>query len=323
VNRTDTQVWALFQPLWDDQPKEDNFFERRPVLAHYTSTSSLEKIVASNEIWFSNPLFMNDVEEVLFGIDEGTRAFLGHSGISEAFGPNHQKFGDALLQEHRRFIEAHAFDTYILCLSEHDHTRDDGLLSMWRGYGDAGRGVAIVINPLALPNTPTVSPLVVAKVYYGTRSERADWFLTTASRFAKIVVENKLTDEGSIPLAAMALFSRLRLFSLYTKHDGFSEEREWRIAYLPERDTMGLFKGRLGYFNGPRGVEPKLKFAVETIPEVSDVPFSMETLVSAIILGPSAASDLTLNSVRRMLEALGRPELGKRLAASRIPFRPL
>jgi hypothetical protein len=37
-----------------------------------------------------------------------------------------------------------AFDTYIFCLSEHDRSHTDGLLSMWRGYGQHGSGVALV-----------------------------------------------------------------------------------------------------------------------------------------------------------------------------------
>jgi hypothetical protein len=31
----------------------------------------------------------------------------------------------------------HAIDTYVLCLSQHLRTDDDGVLSMWRGYMEA------------------------------------------------------------------------------------------------------------------------------------------------------------------------------------------
>jgi hypothetical protein len=41
------------------------------LLAHYTSIDVIEKILRSEEIWFSNPLFMNDLDEMRFGMLEG------------------------------------------------------------------------------------------------------------------------------------------------------------------------------------------------------------------------------------------------------------
>ena len=37
-------------------------------------------------------------------------------------------------------------------------------------------------------------------------------------------------------IPAHYFFERLKLFALFTKHPGFKEEREWRVAYLPDRD---------------------------------------------------------------------------------------
>lgn len=44
--------------------------ERPLRLAHYTSLEVLEKIIQTEEIWFSNPLFMNDYEEVQFVLNQ-------------------------------------------------------------------------------------------------------------------------------------------------------------------------------------------------------------------------------------------------------------
>jgi hypothetical protein len=62
------EIMQRFQPLWADLRPEDTFAAKKPLLAHYTTIQTLEKILASNEVWFSNPLFMNDIEEVRFGI---------------------------------------------------------------------------------------------------------------------------------------------------------------------------------------------------------------------------------------------------------------
>src|SRR5262249_41484538 len=68
---TDDEIMKLFQPLWADLRPEDEFYRKKPLLAHYTTIQTLEKILTNNELWFSNPLFMNDYEEVRFGVFEG------------------------------------------------------------------------------------------------------------------------------------------------------------------------------------------------------------------------------------------------------------
>jgi hypothetical protein len=44
-----------------------------PLLAHYTSIRVMEAIFQTNKIWLSNRLFMNDLQEVRFGLREGQR----------------------------------------------------------------------------------------------------------------------------------------------------------------------------------------------------------------------------------------------------------
>jgi hypothetical protein len=64
----DADVMQLFLPLYADLRPEDGFQNKKPLLAHYTTIQVLEKILGNNEVWFSNPLFMNDMEEVRFGV---------------------------------------------------------------------------------------------------------------------------------------------------------------------------------------------------------------------------------------------------------------
>ncbi|SRR6266478_2646568 len=85
----DQEVFELFEPLWADLKGDDSYPARRPLLAHYTSMVVLEAILRDNEVWFSNPLFMNDLEEVRFGINEGTNLFLTSPEIETACGSQH------------------------------------------------------------------------------------------------------------------------------------------------------------------------------------------------------------------------------------------
>ena len=138
---TDDEIGKLFAPLFDDLRGEDCFPNRRPLLTHYTSIVGLEAILRTNELWLSNPLFMNDMEEVRFGIHTEARLFLGRSE------PNWRietKNGSTCLNTGSPIIltssTEHVLDTYVFCLSEHAKDDTDGRLSMWRGYGGNGNG---------------------------------------------------------------------------------------------------------------------------------------------------------------------------------------
>lgn len=319
----DNQIWNEFFAVLHSDLAEEEFHHRKPLLAHYTSLDGLEKILTHNELWLSNPLFMNDIEEVRFGITEGSHALRHNATLLEALDgqARYQKFMTALDDVIARFEREHLFDTYVICFSEHQPNDQDGLLSMWRGYGGNGRGAAIVFDTAKL--TPVEgSPLILAKVHYASGDERRAWFDATAARFAPVLRNTALPDE-KIYLAASALFERIKLFALIDKHHGFEEEREWRLVYRSERDTENRLTPMRHYLNGPRGVEPKLRLKIEPLQGFTDEAVSLERLVDRILLGPSTSSPLAKRSVQRMLEIIGRAEMKERVIASSIPFRAL
>lgn len=47
----------------------ERFKKDRPLLSHYTTVRAAESIIANNQVWLSNPLFMNDIDELTFGLD--------------------------------------------------------------------------------------------------------------------------------------------------------------------------------------------------------------------------------------------------------------
>ncbi|MGY3506328.1 DUF2971 domain-containing protein [Bradyrhizobium sp. USDA 4471] len=295
----------------------------RPLLAHYTSIQVLESVLSKSEVWFANPLFMNDLQEMRFGLDEGTRFFSNLGNLKAAAGSNARAelLQKAYFHFFRHFDEHQAFDTYIFCLAEHDPQDNDGLLSMWRGYGQHGNGAAIVFDSSKVTMVPT-SPLLITKVTYVSNEGRvaeidsvlADWSTTTSSL--------ELPDD-KLHLAAYVGFSLVKGLALRTKHTGFSEEREWRVIYYPERDTANALKPYLQYHIGDRGVEPKLKYKIGHIAGISADDLALERLLDRIILGPSVSSPLAKRSVERMLESIGRPQFKSLLRSSTIPLRPV
>jgi hypothetical protein len=303
--------------LWSDMQREPSPGQL-PLLAHYTSIGTLERIAQTGEIWFSNPLYMNDVDELRYGMSLGLHAVRSHAGLREACPPAHYNaLLDAFDALFTTFDGDSAFDVYVFSCSEHDEgIGDDGLLSMWRGYGGDGNGVAIVFELAAL--VASRSPLLVRKVQYLSYEESEAWMDDKLHRFAAALHDIAAPLE-SMAQAAAALFERIKLFALFTKHRGFHEEREWRVVYLRELDTRSVLTQQLHYAIGPRGIEPRLRFTTDALASASEGP-ALRDMVQRIILGPVLATPLALRSVVRMLE-LYQPAWTDRVARSSTPYR--
>lgn len=308
--------------LWADVLEMHADASTRPYLAHYTSVSTLERIIANQEIWLSNPLFMNDREELRFGMLEGASAFNNSQTLkASCSASNYQKLTGYFNQYFERFAFKHAFDTYVACFSGCKADDVDGRLSMWRGYGANGGGAAFVIDTSKFAPLDD-SPLKVGKVAYRTTADRRQWITGAIDRLA-----HSLSHAGSnlsdLELNHIAFFwiERLKVFSLLTKHVGFSEEEEWRIFYLREHDKSDLLEGMMSYAITANGAEPKLKLKVQPIPGVIGDDVSIPRLLHRIILGPSISTSLAAASVMRILEKNGMAHLTGTVIASSIPYR--
>ncbi|MBM3562627.1 MAG: DUF2971 domain-containing protein [Alphaproteobacteria bacterium] len=311
---------SFLGPLFADLEGTPQFYDQKPLLAHYTSIGALEAILRNNELWFSNPLYMNDLEEVRFGINEGVNAFLSSSTLEDACGTKERA---ALLRHnfsfyHQRFDSEHVIDTYVFCLSEHDPADHDGMLSMWRGYGANGNGAAIVFDTGKLvPRDGT--PLIIARVDYASTDDRRKWIADKIDNLARILSSTSIPDD-KLSFPALAFFERLKTFAIFSKHPGFREEREWRAVYKPELDLQKAFTHMIDYAVTSRGIEPKLKFKVQPLPGFIEDDVSLEKVIHRIILGPTISSPLAQASVAKMLDHIA-PVLKTHVVASSIPFR--
>jgi hypothetical protein len=317
----DAAIVQAFHPLWADLRPEDTFAAKKPLLAHYTTIQTLEKILATNEVWFSNPLFMTDIDEVRFGIIQGNELVLARQELVDACKTPEraQLFKNSFAFYFNQFANEHILDTYVFCLSNHVREDNDGRLSMWRGYGANGNGVAIVIDTAQF-NVLEGSPLIIDQVSYDTTEARLAWLNKTMALFEALLAKADIPNE-KLYLAAHALFERIKIFALFTKHRGFIEEDEWRIVYLPDRDKEKRLQSMFHYWIGRRGVEPKLRFKVQPIAGFTADDLSLAKITDRIILGPSISSPLAHASVLRMLDVLNQTELKSKLRVSTIPFR--
>lgn len=321
---TDQEILQKFSSLFIDLDDFQYLLTKKPLLAHYTSIHALEKIMRNEEIWFSNPLFMNDLQEIRFGIQHGIIAFdklraevTGAAGTLDRF----KLIESAFMRYYREFDTNHALNVYVFCLSEHCPEDNDGRLSMWRAYGGNGNGAALVLKTDFLTAPKDDSPLLIGKVHYASNEQRIAW-LEDKIRIWCTIVQNSGMPDDKLYLAAHSIFSAIKLYALTSKHRGFNEEKEWRLIYLPERDPNGLMKGALDYVVGKLGVEPKLKFPIRPLPLKSPEVWTFEDILDRILLGPSLSDTLARMSIVRMLDVIGKPTFGQKVVSSGIPLRP-
>lgn len=325
-NNNDILYETLHQKLCEDMlDNENSFLEKKPLLAHYTSIENFENILKNNNIWFSNPLYMNDLEEIRFGVLEGHKLFISNENLERELSIEiYEKLIENFNHYFNEFSNAHAIDVYAFCLTEHDPEKDDnGKLSMWRGYGGNGSGVAIVFDTKKMGDTPD-NPLIIASVEYKSNRERIDWINAKIDKFIEYIKEMNFTREN-IYLAAHALFQRLLVFALFTKHKGFEEEKEWRLVYVKhwvaDYNLSSRLENMLSYHFGKRGIEPKFILPIEPMEGIISEGITLENMIESIIVGPTISNQLTQQSIKKMLKKLGKEALIDKLKFSDIPFR--
>lgn len=319
---TDEDIEHLFTNLLGLEEDFDWLLANRPLLAHYTSISVLEKIMKDEEVWFSNPLFMNDMEEMRFGLNLGRWLFENSKEVDEA--ASNPERAQALRHYFRyyyeQFEQQHALNVYVFCLTEHDPGNTDGLLSMWRGYGGQGSGCALIFNTKFVVKTDD-SPLIFAKITYASGEQRKAFLVQKLCEWRDVVKAAAIpTDKLHIP--AYHFFHVVKMFALTSKHHGFQEEREWRVIYMPDHDRQHLLSDSFGYIVNNRGVEPKLKFKLKPLRIESPDGWTFADILDRILLGPSQSTPLALHSVRCMLERIGKPAFCEKVFPSSIPLRP-
>ncbi len=294
-------------------------------LAHYTSVQVIEQIFKNREVWLSNPLYMNDLEEMRAGIALAAELFPAHAQIAGGTPAR----ATVLLQAFNHYLaylqNENAIDTYIFCLCAQEPGDCDGLLSMWREYGSKGNGAAIVFDVQRVNFQPD-SPLLIAEVTYANAQERRQQLTDHLAAWSQLALN---LQDNHLHLAAYAAYLFVKLIALTTKHRGFHEEREVRVIYYPERDPRGYLIPNLSYHVGTRGVEPKLKYRFGVnLPATIGGPAEVITtgsfsdLVALILLGPTVSSPLAKASFIRMLKSNELGEFEDRVYSSSIPLRP-
>ncbi len=194
-------------------------------LYHYTNQQGAFGILESKSIWASDPIFLNDKQEMRLGISALDKAFAGvksekpedyekvelaHGWLTEIADKHGNEFNGLIRQR-----------AYTVSLT----TKPDDL-SQWRGYGGAaGVALGFELNLLegARPQ-PFFAPLL-----YGTET----MFTKLLHEDIIYTLENlnytELSDRNN------ALITRYATLLPLIKHEAFETEQEWRLVVTGDR----------------------------------------------------------------------------------------
>lgn len=316
------QYERLLSLMFGDISEYRDITTHKPLLAHYTTMPVVDSILRNPCLWMSNPLNMNDYQEVGYGIHLTLSEVQASQEIRTSF-RNEDAYGEFLSQLSHMYEEYgtnEVKDTFVSCFSEHNEGDiPDGKLSMWRGYGDFGDGAAIIFDTKNI-NLGRQSPFILAEVQYLGNSKRLELIRSKISRLASFIeFEGIGVDQASG--IAHVLFRRAVLASIFTKHEGFSEEREWRLVYSPDRDSGRHYRSIVDCNYGAGGLEPKMKVPLMKGEDGLGLNLDLDDALHSIIIGPRAATPMSLHAAQILLRKAGKENLSPKLKASTIPFR--
>lgn len=314
----------------DLQNKMSDLFDKK--LVHYTSAVVAREIIEKEQLWLRKTTFMNDYSEIIYGkqyfdsLLEDPEIMVILNNILKPLTNLDDNLSN-FKELYHNFINDVEKRTYISCLSEHLPSEDAiGRLSMWRAYSNSS-GVALVINPKITSKIGI--PLNILPVTYS----KEDFKIVFINILKKIedIIKNNIKDKQLLSTTAtinillkLNFLIYIYMYVISLKHQGFWEEREWRIILSsPFSDTAPTIPQKFI----ERSIEnikgnPEVIYKLN-LKELSFINPKGESLLEKIIIGPTANSEILVDSFSEILKNKGfdDEQIKNMITVSNIPLR--
>jgi len=322
------RVLDIFFPYATKRRSELQEAQRR--LVHYTSAENAIKIINSNKLWMRNARCMNDYMEINYGLSLLQQFFANkehEKAFHDALNPCHEGVAQEAVNSINQAWWSIQFNTYISCISEHgdvDNNKVDrdvkedkyGRLSMWRSFGRQVAGAAIVLR-LPPENSAKGLGVILSPVAYFGYNDVEDQFLSVISNIHNNAAFLKSTNRDWL---RNIIFEMIMVAAVSLKHEGFSEEREWRIIYIPNPNVPSTIISReTEIINGVPQLVYKLPLEENIESEITGI--SIPQLLDKVIIGPSAYPITIAEAFFSALTRAKVDEPGTKITISNIPLR--
>lgn len=274
------------------------------MLWHYTSYETFEKIVSSNQIWFTHVSTLNDCSEVTHAAD------LSRTALEKYLKVKALTVRERCLLEYIKetLLESNADSSwYVSCFTE---LEDD--LSQWRAYGNNATGVAIGFDARELlrflSNSPSDRPMLCPVSYDTVKVLKfgEDLIALTLKNFDTDF--NSISDDGAAAVSFIERWGKhVDAFSIVPKNPKFAAENEWRFA----QQIRTIEDSARSLTIGSRRILPMLKGTC------SDCKSSLLPIVQ-VAVGPTSTENLS-NVVEAYLDTYGYSNIT--VTRSSIPLR--
>jgi hypothetical protein len=284
---------------------------------HYTSAEAALNIIRSKRIWMRNATCMTDYSEVQHGFSILREFFVNQENLKAFTGVLDAFFEGAALEAIKLFDQWWRdiqFNTYITSISEHDDSEDvRGRLSMWRAFGGNVARVALVLKipwKMESDNLPNLFFSPVAYLSKDDVHKEIDMVIKNIrenAEFLKLLSRAQIID---------AVFSMLLTSVLCLKHEGFHEEREWRVIHAPRRTPSSIMESSTEVIKGVPQIVYKIPLDSNLLQDIS-----LPKLFDRVIIGPSPYPWAMYEAFTHALTEAGIVDAGAHVFTSNIPIR--
>jgi hypothetical protein len=287
---------------------------------HYTSAENALNILKTKCVWMRNTTCMTDYREVHHGFDALRRYFANEpmrQAFNSALNECHAGIADETIASFDQAWQSTQLQTYITSISEHDDREDvHGRLSMWRAFGNSTARVAIVLRlDLGLGKNVSLGA-ELSPVGYFTDEELAHEFNTVITN----IHENKEFLRGvDRAWLLTSVLATLPSGVVCLKHEGFGEEREWRVIHSPGRHSSQHIQSSIELVSGvPQRV---YKISMRSDAEAGLTGLNPNELIDRIIIGPTQYPFAMYEAFVSALTDVGFADAAVRVFNSQIPVR--
>src|SRR5690606_14468931 len=276
-------------------------------------------IIEGRSVWLRNARYLDDIAEVIHGIDHLIAFF--NSDEADPFwnlvDHRSSNVSDRIIQLFNGWSQDMQTNTFVTCLSEHDDDEDEiGRLSMWDLYGKSGAPVALVINPQPIFSSSDVLKAYSFPVLYGNGENAFSVFRQTItamnenSAFVRSIPDERLLAH---------VFHMLHSLSFCLKKPIFREQREWRVVYRPSFQPSDVITESLEII---RDVPQKVhRLPLQDVPEQGLVGIEPGALLNRVLVGPSQHQAETRRLFIERLSLLGFADAASMVCAVDAPLR--